>query len=138
MNQMSGKGGGVHPPAAGEKSGGMAAWEKYEEQERLRRGYSESYFSAMKRRLNLQRISAYIRLGGDQTVVSHDSFHQRERDAFEKLEKRVAGTCGEGAGQMMDQILAYASVIEEIYFNLGMKAGVILHGKLTGNFETDI
>ena len=82
--------------------------------------------------------SAYIRLGGDQTVVSHDSFHQRERDAFEKLEKRVAGTCGEGAGQMMDQILAYASVIEEIYFNLGMKAGVILHGKLTGNFETDI
>ena len=138
MNQMCGKGGGVHPPAAEEKSGGMAAWEKYEEQERLRRGYSESYFSAMKRRLNLQRISAYIRLGGDQTVVSHDSFHQRERDAFEKLEKRVAGTCGEGAGQMMDQILAYASVIEEIYFNLGMKAGVILHGKLTGNFETDI
>lgn len=138
MSQTSGKGGGVHPPAAEEKSGGMAAWEKYEEQERLRRGYSESYFSAMKRRLNLQRISAYIRLGGDQTVVSHDSFHQRERDAFEKLEKRVAGTCGEGAGQMMDQILAYASVIEEIYFNLGMKAGVILHGKLTGNFETDI
>ena len=138
MNQTSGKGGGVHPPAAEEKSGGMAAWEKYEEQERLRRGYSESYFSAMKRRLNLQRISAYIRLGGDQTVVSHDSFHQRERDAFEKLEKRMAGTCGEGAGQMMDQILAYASVIEEIYFNLGMKAGVILHGKLTGNFETDI
>ena len=138
MNQTSGKGGGVQPPEAGEKSGGMAAWEKYEEQERLRRGYSESYFSAMKRRLNLQRISAYIRLGGDQTVVSHDSFHQRERDAFEKLEKRVAGTCGEGAGQMMDQILAYASVIEEIYFNLGMKAGVILHGKLTGNFETDI
>ena len=138
MNQMSEKGGGVHPPASEEKSGGMAAWEKYEEQERLQRGYSESYFSAMKRRLNLQRISAYIRLGGDQTVVSHDSFHQRERDAFEKLEKRVAGTCGEGAGQMMDQILAYASVIEEIYFNLGMKAGVILHGKLTGNFETDI
>lgn len=138
MNQTSGKGGGVQPPEAGEKSGGMAAWEKYEEQERLQRGYSESYFSAMKRRLNLQRISAYIRLGGDQTVVSHDSFHQRERDAFEKLEKRVAGTCGEGAGQMMDQILAYASVIEEIYFNLGMKAGVILHGKLTGNFETDI
>ena len=138
MNQTSGKGGGVHPPAAEEKSGGMAAWEKYEEQERLQRGYSESYFSAMKRRLNLQRISAYIRLRGDQTVVSHDSFHQRERDAFEKLEKRVAGTCGEGAGQMMDQILAYASVIEEIYFNLGMKAGVILHGKLTGNFETDI
>ena len=138
MNQMSEKGGGVQPPEAGEKSGGMAAWEKYEEQERLQRGYSESYFSAMKRRLNLQRISAYIRLGGDQTVVSHDSFHQRERDAFEKLEKRVAGTCGEGAGQMMDQILAYASVIEEMYFNLGMKAGVILHGKLTGNFETDI
>ena len=138
MNQTSGKGGGVQPPEAEEKSGGMAAWEKYEEQERLQRGYSESYFSAMKRRLNLQRISAYIRLGGDQTVVSHDSFHQRERDAFEKLEKRVAGTCGEGAGQMMDQILAYASVIEEIYFNLGMKAGVILHGKLTGNFETDI
>ena len=138
MNQMSEKGGGVHPPASDEGDGGMAAWEKYEEQERLRRGYSESYFSAMKRRLNLQRISAYIRLGGDQTVVSHDSFHQRERDAFEKLEKRVAGTCGEGAGQMMDQILAYASVIEEMYFNLGMKAGVILHGKLTGNFETDI
>ena len=76
MNQMSGKGGGVHPPAAEEKSGGMAAWEKYEEQERLQRGYSESYFSAMKRRLNLQRISAYIRLGGTSRLA--DSTKIRE------------------------------------------------------------
>lgn len=115
----------------------MTELEEYEEQERLRRGYSESYFSAMKRRINLQKISAYIRDGSNQTVVHNESFHQRECQAFEKLEKQVAGTCGKGAGQMMDQILAYTSVIEEIYFTLGLKAGVILHGELTGSFETD-
>ncbi|HIZ56709.1 MAG TPA: hypothetical protein H9671_11055 [Firmicutes bacterium] len=71
-------------------------------------------------------------------MISHESFFQRKNASFSKLEKLVAEKCGKGTDAVMEQIHAYSSVIEEIYFNLGMKAGVILHGKRTGNFETDI
>ena len=58
-------------------------------------------------------------------------------DASE-LEKLIAEKCGEERDNIIDQINTYSCVIEEIYFNLGMKAGVTLHSKLTDNFETDI
>lgn len=92
----------------------------------------------MQRRLNLQMISAYIRDGSHKEIVSNESFCRRESESFSKLEKLVVEQCGEKTDEVIDQINAYSSVIEEIYFNLGMKAGVILHGKLTDNFETDI
>ncbi len=37
----------------------MSEFEEYEKKERLGRGHSESYFFAMKRRLNLQMLSTY-------------------------------------------------------------------------------
>lgn len=116
----------------------MTEFEKYEEKERLQRGYSESHFSAMKRRINLQKIGAYIRSGDSKTVVNNDSFKEREDEASSKLEKLIAEKCGEDTEKVIDQIYMYLSVIEEIYFNLGLKAGAILQCKLTGNFETDI
>lgn len=116
----------------------MTEFEEYDEKEQLRRGYSESHFSAMKRRINLQKLGAYIRYGDSKAVVSNDSFTQREDQASSKLEKLIAEKCGEDTEAVMDQVYAYASVIEEIYFNLGLKAGVVLQCKLTDNFETDI
>ena len=116
----------------------MTEFEEYKEKEQLQRGYSDSHFSSMKRRINLQKIGAYIRSGDSKTVVNNDSFKAREDEAWSKLEELIAEKCGEDAEKIIDQIYGYSSVIEEIYFNLGMKAGVILYGKLTGNFETDI
>lgn len=116
----------------------MTEFEEYEEKERLRLGYSESCFSSMKRRLNLQMIGAYIRAGDTKMIVNNDSFEQRESEAYSKLEKLIAEKCGEERDSIIDQINMYSCVIEEIYFNLGMKAGVVLHNKLTDNFETDI
>lgn len=116
----------------------MTDFEEYEEKERLRGGYSESYFSSMKRRLNLQMIGAYIRAGDTKMIVNNDSFEQRGSKAYSKLEKLIAEKCGEERDNIIDQINTYSCVIEEIYFNLGMKAGVVLHNKLTDNFETDI
>ena len=92
----------------------------------------------MKRRLNLQMIGAYIRAGDTKMIVNNDSFEQRESEAYSKLEKLIAENCGEERDSIIDQINTYSCVIEEIYFNLGMKAGVVLHNKLTDNFETDI
>lgn len=116
----------------------MTEFEEYEEKEQLRRGYSDSYFSSLKRRLNLQMIGAYIRAGDTKMIVNNDSFQQREREAYSKLEKIIVEKCGEETDNVIDQFNNYASVIEEIYFNLGLKAGAILQCKLTDNFETDI
>lgn len=116
----------------------MTEFEKYEEKERLRRGYSESYFSSLKRRLNLQMIGAFIRAGDTKTIVNNDSFEQRGSEAYSKLKKLIAEKCGEETDNIIDKINMYSSVIEEIYFNLGLKAGAILQCKLTDNFETDI
>ena len=116
----------------------MTEFEEYKEKERLQRGYSDSHFSSMKRRLNLQKIGAFIRSGDSKTVVNNDSFKAREDEAWSKLEKLIAEKCGEDTEKVIDQIYMYLSVIEEIYFNLGLKAGAILQCKLTGNFETDI
>lgn len=116
----------------------MTEFEEYEEKERLRRGYSESYFSSLKRRLNLQMIGAYIRAGDTKMIVNNDSFEQRGSQAYSKLKELIAEKCGEETDNILEEINAYSSVIEEIYFNLGMKAGVVLYGKLTDNFETDI
>lgn len=121
-----------------ERNRTVRKFEEYEKKDRLQQSNSESYFSIMQRRLNLQMISAYIRDGSHKEIVSNESFCQRESESFSKLEKLVVEQCGEKTDEVIDQINAYSSVIEEIYFNLGMKAGVILHGKLTDNFETDI
>ncbi len=116
----------------------MKKMEAYGKCERQQRGLQESYFSAMRRRLSLQSISAYIRDGGDQLVEHNQSFRQREAEAFSKLKCFMVEECGAETDKVMDQVNAYAFVIQEIYFNLGMKAGAILEAKLTGNFETDL
>lgn len=117
----------------------MDEFEQYREEERLRRGYSESYLSAMKRRLNLQSIGAYIRDGSNKAVMSNDSFQNRESAAFAKLKKLLTETFGnEEASKIIPSLNAYIAVVQEIHFSLGMKAGATLHCKLTDNFETDI
>ena len=116
----------------------MNEFEKREKEEQMRRGYTESQWSEMKRRLNLQMIGAFIRCGGEKAVISNDSFCQREADAFVEMENFLNETCGEQADSILEQVYSYSFVLQEIYFNLGMKAGVTLHTKLTDNFETDI
>ncbi|MDO5783564.1 MAG: hypothetical protein Q4P20_00715 [Eubacteriales bacterium] len=99
----------------------------------------ESYYSAMKQRLNLQSIGSFIREEGIKTEISRDSFELREKNAFSKLETWLTETYGkEETDSIIDYILDYMCVVQEIYFNLGMKAGTTLFCKLTDNFETDI
>lgn len=116
----------------------MNEFQKREKEEQMRRGYTESQWSEMKRRLNLQMIGAFIRCGGEKTVISNDSFCQREADALSELELFLNDSCPEQADGILDQVLSYSFVLQEIYFNLGMMAGVSLHAKLSDNFETDI
>lgn len=103
------------------------------------RSHSESYYSAMKRRLNLQSLGAFIREEGVKTKISKDSFERREKTAFSNLETRLTQAYGEAQAEtIIGYMLDYTCVIQEIYFNLGMKAGATLLCKLTDTFETDI
>lgn len=117
----------------------MDEFEKRMEEERLRRGYSESYVSAMKRRLNLQMIGGFIRDGGVKKVISNDSFQHRETEAFSKLVQRLTEKYDKTElEEIINHINVYADVLQEIYFSLGMKTGAILQCRLTDSFETDL
>ncbi len=108
------------------------------EQEREEQKDYESYMSAMQRRLNLQMLGSYIRDGSCKQFISCDSFRDRENRAYSRLEKWLTERYGDAADEIMEEMFICTSVVEEIYFNLGMKSGVTLYSKLTGNFETDI
>lgn len=117
----------------------MDKLEKYMEEERKRRGYVDSFLSAMKRRLNLQMIGGFIRDGGTQISVINDCFQQRETKAFSKLQQLLSEKYGEReADEILDCVNDYSDVILEIYFSLWMKAGAIPQCKLTDNLETDL
>lgn len=110
------------------------------EEKRLGRrcDFAESYYSAIKNRINLQTIGEAI-LNGGEVSVDLSSFEERGNRAFEKLENYlVEGYGQERAEKVIDEVTAYCAIIENIYFSLGMKAGATLLIKLTDNFETDV
>ena len=106
--------------------------------EKLQYGCSESFFSAVKQRLSPQMIGAYILSGDAKTALSKNNFKEREEEASSRLENYITEKCGGESKKIIEQVYAYSSVIEEIYFNLGLKAGALLHCRLTDNFETDV
>ena len=109
------------------------------EEERKRRGYADSFVSAIKRRLNLQSIGGFIRDGSTKAIIRNDSFQQRETEAFSKLQQFLSQKHEKKeTDEIIERVNGYVNVEQEIYFSLGMKAGAILQCKLTDNFETDI
>ena len=111
--------------------------ERKESRERQMRGFSDSWYSAMQRRLNLQSIGGWIREGGE-AVADFYSFDERERRAHEKLEKEIAVLCGEETtAKILECVNVYCNTTDAIYFSLGMKAGATLQVNLLHNLETD-
>ncbi len=97
----------------------------------------DTVFSTIKKRLNLQTIAALIRDGSGDIMIQPESFQVRREQAYQRLKKRLE-SYGEERETILDAFLEYTGVIEEIYFNLGMKAGAALLRELTENFESDI
>lgn len=113
--------------------------EKHKEEQRKRRGFTESYYSAIKSRLNLQRIGSYIREGSGESTVDYSSFDDREKSAFSEIETYLNKKYGEeSATDILEHMTAYGNAIEQISFSLGMKVGATMLCKLIDNFETDI
>mgnify|MGYP007107759573 FL=1 len=99
----------------------------------------ESYFSAVKQRLNLQAIGSFLLTGSERVAVCCDSYQAREKAAFYRLEQWLTWEYGDRAAeQIIAQFDDYTWELQDIYFSLGMKAGATLQCKLTDNFETDI
>lgn len=99
----------------------------------------ESYFSAVKQRLNLQAIGSFLLTGSERVAVCRDSYQAREKAAFHWLERWLTGQYGDRAAEeIVAQFDDCAWELQDIYFSLGMKAGATLQCKLTDNFETDI
>ena len=101
---------------------------------------NDSTYSQIARRLNLQRISAFIRDGEDVPVLDKRSFYVRENDAYSEVETAIKELKLDEhtTDEILSKVVAYMTTISDIYFALGMKAGATLVIKLTDNFEADI
>jgi hypothetical protein len=98
----------------------------------------ESKWSQMEKRLNLQSIGEFIQHGSDVLDVDKHNFIEREAIAYKKLQKGIEDTCGkEIAVDILEKVVIYSSIREDIYFSLGMKVGAQITIQLTGNLETD-
>ena len=92
----------------------------------------------IRQRINVQAISPLFRNNCLRSYISQDTFDQRERREFKKLDGTLSAICGRRAGKAVDAAIEYASVIEEINFNLGMKVGALLICRLTRDLERDM
>ena len=100
---------------------------------------TESKWSQIEKRLNLQNIGKFIKHGsGDIAEIDKRSFIEREETAYQNLEEYLTAAFGkENAENIFENIAAYTGAREDIYFALGMKAGAQIIIQLTNNFEAD-
>ena len=98
----------------------------------------ESKWSEMEKRLNLQSISEFVQYGSDIREVDRHNFTERAETAYKKLQEEIESICGkETAQDILDKIVVYSGIREDIYFTLGMKVGAKMIILLTNNLETD-
>jgi len=121
-----------------EEEKNMDELEGMEQDKRFIRGVSDSYYSNMQKRVNLQSVGAMIRDGSD-AKVNYSSFSERAERAYDNLKEQITKLCGEEkAIEIMEKVAEYTWAKDSISFSLGMKAGATLQVKLLDNFETDI
>ena len=98
----------------------------------------ENKWSQMEKRLNLQSIGEFIQHGSDIREIDKHNFSEREEIAYKELQKYIEDTCGkEIAADILEKVVIYSGIREDIYFSLGMKVGAQITIQLTGNLETD-
>ena len=99
---------------------------------------SESKWSQIEKRLNLQSIGEFIRNGGNVTEVDKHGFTERLAGADKDLQEYIDSVCGkEKTENILENIAVYSNKLKDIYFSIGMKAGAQIIIQLTGNFEAD-
>ena len=98
----------------------------------------ESKFAKIEKRLNLQSICKYIKHGSIINEIDKRSFIERAETAYCQLEEYIKNTCGQhGTEDILENITIYSSIMEDIHFSLGVKAGAQITIQLTNNLETD-
>ena len=97
------------------------------------------WYHAVDRRVTLQAIGTLIRRDGDIFTVVRKPFKEREAEAYnEVVEKLGKLRLDDGVIEEITEIYApYTGLIEDINFNLGMKAGAKLQLQLLSDFEKD-
>lgn len=99
---------------------------------------TESKWSQIDKRLNLQSIGEFIRHGGDVTQIDRQAFTERLAKADNDLRSYINKTCEhEKTEDIVEQIAVYSNILKDIYFALGMKTGAQIIIQLTSNFEAD-
>ena len=99
---------------------------------------TESQWSQIEKRLNLQSIGEFIQHGGDITEIDKHSFAERSDIAYKQLRTSLESICGKDMAQdILEQIAVYTGIREDIYIAIGMKAGAQIIIQLTSNFESD-
>jgi hypothetical protein len=99
----------------------------------------DSKWAQIEKRLNLQSISRFIKHGGIINKIDSRSFVEREEEAYISLQNYIVNACGKQiSDEVMDNITAYSSVREDMYFTLGMKAGAQIITQLTASLESNV
>ena len=99
----------------------------------------KSTWSEIEKRLNLQRISEFIRHGGDIPEIDTRNFAERLTAADENLHEYLETICRkDNTEDILENIAVYTNIHKDIYFVMGMKAGAQIITKLTGNIESDL
>jgi len=95
---------------------------------------------SIEHRLRLQSLSYFIYNGDRLNVCGKNTgnFKVREQLAYVCLEKSIHKICGEELSEQIEDIIGcYFDTKNQIYFNIGMKAGATLIVNLTKDFDND-
>ena len=70
--------------------------------------------------------------------MRHGFYNKKDNAGYEKLETERLLLCADGPDveQVLDLMLEYAMLVEELSFTLGLKAGAALYRSLTEGFNT--
>lgn len=116
----------------------MNDYEHVTDKKRVSEKCADRYIASVEKRLNLQILCGFIRNGSTKTDITNKSFSERESEAYSKLKAFIDKKFGESEREeIMNHVNEYVDIIQEISFNLGMKAGAILQNNLLNNLQTD-
>lgn len=96
-----------------------------------------SFFLDPFSKVNIQQIASFIMYGDEFTIPTKGSYEQRIEEAWNSFVEEAKELYPDlkETDRIFDFIIFYASVVEEIYMEVGMRCGAELAVKL---FEKDI
>ena len=87
-----------------------------------------NYIDEIFTRLNIQQLREFLMHGGECAEISHDTYRQRIKSAWEPLTGILKKNFPEFEEyeKMTSEIFAYTAVTENVYMEIGIQCGAML------------